>query len=397
MKVLFLLLAFVDGNKSTCLYNDLVEEFRVQGHDIYPIAPALSKQTTGIYDEKNMKVLRVASGSLFSSSKIMKGITNILLPYYYASALKKYYSTTKFDLIVLATPPVTMIDLAAKIKKRDNAKVYLILRDIFPQNAVDIGMISPNGIIYHFFRAKEKKMYHLSDLIGCMSHGNIDFVKEHNSEIPATKLHLLPNWATPKNNIITDSSIKTKYGLNDKYLVMFGGNIGAPQRVENLIALAQLYRHQSDILFLVVGKGTHKVHLEHLVSDTQLKNIIILDYVPVDDYKNLVAQCDIGLISLHENFTIPNIPSKLLGYYEAKIPVLAIVDNHTDLGDILRADKSGYACVAGDTAMIKEKFDQLYNNVSLRKQMGQNGYKALCNSYTTEIAYNTIVNHLTQI
>ena len=298
---------------------------------------------------------------------------------------KKYFSKHRFDLVVTPTPPITFVDIVAWLKKKYPLQSYLILRDIFPQNARDLEMMK-NALLFSYFRRQEKKLYRYSDYIGCMSQGNIDYVIKHNPEVNPKKLSLLPNWQKVYPLAEKNEKVKAKYGLAGKYIAIFGGNIGEPQKIENIVALANEYRNNNSIVFLIIGSGTRKKYLEQLVIDYGLNNIIIKDQLPRADYQELVCNADVGLISLNEKFTIPNIPSKTLSYFNAKVPILAAIDANTDYGKILELSGSGLWSVTGDIKKYKDNFDRLYNEPVLRTQMGENGYAYLVRHLTPEMA-----------
>jgi len=391
MRVLFLLLYHPEPHESSNLYADLVVEFAKNEHEVVVVSAAKEGDPTTFKKENDIAVLRVKTKPFFNVHPVAKGIATLLLPIQFKKAIVKFLSETTFDLILAPTPPITFVDIISYFKKKYTVKSCLILRDIFPQNARDLGMIS-NPLLFHYFRKKEKKLYRYSDFIGCMSQGNIDYVVNHNPEINRKKLFLLPNWQKAAPLLERDESIKEKYGLSGKFVAIFGGNIGEPQKVENIVTLAKQYQGNDHIVFLIIGSGARKNYIEQLVIDSALNNVIIKDSLPRSDYEQLVANADIGLISLSEKFTIPNIPSKTLSYFNAKIPVLAAIDANTDYGKLLEDSGAGLWSVTGDLETYKRNFEILYNSTELRNKMGENGYVYLLKHLTVEIACETIVN-----
>ncbi len=394
MKVVFLALAFPKMDKSKYLYTQLVSQFHENGHDITVVAPAYDENLTGLQIEEGVKVIRVKTLPLFGVGLIKKGIANVLLPYQYKLALKKYAVHLNFDIIITPTPPISLYGVASWLKQKSKGKLYLILRDIFPQNAVDLEMLKKNGLIYSYFRRKEKKLYKASDAIGCMSQGNIDYVIKHNPDLNAEKLHLLPNWGDllPMASKSEIDALREKEGLREKTVVIFGGNIGIPQKLENIVSLAKACQNEENLFFLVMGKGNERDSLEKLVDNQGLTNISIRDGLPQNEYMKWVQMADIGLISLHENFTIPNIPSKALSYYNTKTPILASIDTNTDFGEIIENLNVGVWAEAGNTSELKRKLLELNNNPKLREQMGNNGYNYMKEHLTGKKAYMTILN-----
>ncbi len=390
MKVLFLMFVFPDINKSFNMYTTLAEEFVNHGHDVVVLAPGNNQ--TAIKNEMGINVLRVKTMPIKNVSNFLKGISNLILPLQYNRALKKFYPLWKPDLVVIPTPPITLVDLAVKIKNRHNSRLYLILRDIFPQNAVDLGFIKKGGLLYKYFRKKEIKLYQNADYIGCMSQGNIDYVLRHN-QVDPKKLHVLFNFQKLYHGYGHDnSSLKKKYGIENKFVVVFGGNMGKPQQLENVLALAKHCQQYPDVVFLLLGEGLYVENLKKSLRKERIRNVKIIPTIPKQEYQDLLSVCQIGLISLHQNFTIPNIPSKALDYFNVGIPILASIDRATDFNKILDETGAGLWSYAGDIPSLVENFKKLHQNPDLRKQMGQKARYYFEKNLVPEIAYRTIVS-----
>ena len=396
MNVLFLMISFPDIRENTNLYSDLAEEFRKNGHNIY-VATLLEKkynQKTYLEKVKGLNILRVRAGDWFNvSSLVIKGVTTLTIASYFKKAVAKYFNNIKFDLVIYPTPPITFAPVVKYIKKRDNCKSYLMLRDIFPQNVRDLGLLN-NRLLFNYFRKKEKQLYDISDYIGCMSEGNIQYVLEH-SNINENKLEILYNWGKINyDDKLSDVNYKKKYGLGNKFVAIFGGNIGLPQELEFLLELAKEYKERDDIIFLVIGKGAQKQKIVDLVKSEKLSNVVIKDYLQRNEYENLITQCDIGLINLSRNFTIPNIPSKTIAYFKAGIPILASTDKNTDYKDLLvKKSKAGLWSETGDLKTYKNNFEKLFNDKKLREELGKNGRRFLEEELSVGKAYEIISKH----
>lgn len=383
------MISYPDVAKNTNMYTELTEEFFQNGHDVYVAAP--SKKKTRICMEAGIYVLRIRTLPLFNISTIRKGIANLLLPLQYKRAIRNYFRNISFDLIVIPTPPITFAEIGRYLKKSSDAKIYLILRDIFPQNAKDLGLIK-NPLIFNYFRRKEKKMYKMADSIGCLSPKNIDFVNIRNPEVNINKLHLLPNWTRVNETSNLSFENKSKYGFQDKFIVIFGGNFGLPQKIEFLIEVAEMIREKKEIIFLLVGDGTEMKKIKKMVLTKNLENVRIIDQLPKNEYLELLKGCDVGLVNLSDKFTIPNIPSRTLSYWSLKLPVLAAIDKNTDYGDLLDRCNGGLWSITGNRDAYIANLLTLYNNPQKRKQMGENGYNFLINELNSERAYQTIIS-----
>lgn len=395
MKVLFLLIAFPDPEQHSNLYSDLAVEFTRRGHEVFvaTLREASEGEDTGLQVVRGIKVLRVRCGNLFGVGLIRKGLTTLSLPRRFMAAIRQFFTGIRFDLVVFPTPPITFAPVVRRLKHEQGCRTYLVLRDIFPQNARDLGMIK-DPLTYWLFRRKEQQLYGVSDYIGCMSPGNIQYVRAHNAVDPE-KLEILYNWEAVREEGADGNarSIREKYGLGDRFVAVFGGNIGYAQELEFLLELARLYRDRTDVMFLIIGKGVMKRRIESIVASQDLRNVMMKDFVPRDDYNHLLRACDVGLINLDRRFTIPNIPSKVLAYFAAGIPVLAAIDRSTDFGCLLDDCGAGLWSITGDLPAYQRNFERLLGDVELRRQLGGNGRRALLEKFTVERAYETIMAH----
>lgn len=395
MNVLFLMFVFPDMNKSFNMYTAIVEEFVRNGHNVFVIAPSSSGEETRVNVEKGINVLRVKTLPLKNIPVWIKGISNLLLPWQFKRAYKQYSQSADYDLIIISTPPVTLAGLASELKEKYQAKLYLILRDIFPQNAVDLGFMRKGSIVYRYFRSTEHKLYSIADRIGCMSRANVDYIAKNNPGISKIKVHILENFQIP---YVIDKhkapELIKKYGLEDKFVAVFGGNMGKPQQLKNVLYLAEQCSEFPDVIFIFLGEGIMTGKLREEINGRKISNIRLMNILPKIAYQDLLSVCDIGLISLHENFTVPNIPSKSLDYLNIGLPVLASIDKSTDYGRLLDESGAGFWSYAGDHDGFKRNFDILYRNEALRKKMGANGRAYFMKHLTPDIAYKTIISSL---
>jgi glycosyltransferase involved in cell wall biosynthesis len=388
MNILFLMISYPDVSKNSSMYTDLTQEFVSKGYNVY-VAVANGPFMTKLDIEGGVKVLRVHTLELFNTSYVKKGIANILLPYQVIKAIKKNLSNIDFEAVIVSTPPITYRSTVKKLKKKFKLKVYLILRDIFPQNAIDLGILK-NPFLINYFRKQEKDLYSLIDNIGCMSPDNISYLKKHNPEIAENKIHLLPNWKDVTEYCKPDLSLKKELGFENKFIAIYGGNLGKPQNIDFILGLAKENLYRDNIVFLLIGEGSEKRRIIDLVIKSKLCNVLIKDQLPREQYQEVSKICDIGLVNISDKFTIPNIPSRILSYWEAKLPVLAATDKNTDFNSILYQSGSGLWCLSGDIDTYKQNFDTLYQNKELRTSMGESGYKYLLENCTTSKAFSII-------
>jgi glycosyltransferase involved in cell wall biosynthesis len=398
MKILFLTLARIDSIEVQGIYPDLLRKFRDNGHEVTIVSPTERKygNKTKYIQEGGVRILNVWTTNIQKTNLLEKGFTTLFLEFYYYKAIRKYINYIDVDLILYSTPPITLTNLIKRLKNASNAKTYLLLKDIFPQNAVDLKLISPNSILYKYFRKKEKVLYRISDSIGCMSQANLNYVLEHNPEIIKNKVDVNPNSLEINENInIPRESIFGKYNIpKDKIIFIFGGNLGAPQGVDFLIKHITYCKSIKEAFFLIVGNGTEFNKFKDWIKIEDIKNALLIRELPKSEYDEIISYSHVGLIFLNPNFTIPNFPSRILSYMQHRLPVICATDLVTDIGEIASENKFGYKCFTSDFQSFFDFVVKLINE-DLRIKMGNNGYQFLLNEYNVENSYNKIMNKIT--
>lgn len=358
---------------------------------------------TELKEQDGVHILGVKTLNLQKTNAIEKGVGQVLVESQYKAAIKKYLSDVKFDLVLYSTPPITFPKVIAYLKRQNpQAMTYLLLKDIFPQNAVDLGMMSTSGVkglLYRFFLRKEKKLYALSDYIGCMSPANVNYVIRHNPEVAPSKVEVAPNSVELCHTDNTDSTdynaVRNRYGLPiDKPVFIYGGNLGKPQGIPFLMKCLEANAKRTDCHFVVIGTGTELPKLKAWYDSFNLNNkvnVTVMEGLPKAEYDELVRACDVGLIFLDHRFTIPNFPSRLLSYLENKMPVLCATDPNTDMGRIAEENGFGFWCESNSVDAFTAILDKMI--AANRQAMGENGYQFLKNNYLVEHTYNAIMRH----
>ena len=434
MRVIFITLAHFEDVNGRGIYSDLMRKFRDEGHEVYIVSPCERRmgKKTHIKVKDGVTMLNVRTLNIQKTSIVEKGVGTLMIEGQFKRAIKKHLNDVRFDLILYSTPPITFTNVVRCLKKRNPQAVsYLLLKDIFPQNAVDIGMFSEGSLFYKYFRRKEVALYKTSDYIGCMSPANLEYLLAHNDFLEKDRVEVAPNSIElcadslkfseadgRAKHSIERTYIRHKYNLPiDKPVFIYGGNLGKPQGIPFLIGCLSANASRKDCYFVVVGTGTEYEKLEtwcnrnlnvnlNLNDDLnddhhsaqrdacQSKgfNVRVMNGLPKEDYDELVRTCDVGLIFLDHRFTIPNYPSRLLSYLENKIPVLCATDPNTDIGRIAEENGYGYWCESNSV----EAFTAILNKMiqSDRKSMGMCGYEFLKKNYLVEHTYNAIMKHV---
>lgn len=402
MNIIFITLSNINSVKERGIYADLMRKFRDEGHQVYIVSPAERRmgQQTHVIDIDGVKILKVKTLNIQKTNVVEKGIGTLLIERQYQSAIKRKLSDVKFDLILYSTPPITFTNVVRFLKKRNPQAIsYLLLKDIFPQNAVDIGLFGEKSLFNWYFRKKEISLYKNSDFIGCMSPANVEYLKAHNPYYPSEHVEVAPNaheLIVKKKDEGQEEAekyyIREKYDLpTDRPIFIYGGNLGKPQGIDYLIKCLNANKLRQDCYFVVVGNGTEYDKLSSWSKENQGCCVKLMERLPVEDYDMLVRSCDVGLIFLDHRFTIPNYPSRLLSYLENKMPVLCATDPNTDMGRIAEENGYGYWCESNSVEAFTAILDRMIN--ADRKEMGEKGYQFLKENYLVEHTYHAIMKH----
>lgn len=398
MNVLFLTLLDFNSINERNIYTDLLREFIRNGHKVFVISPVEKRknQETRLIREENATLLKLKIGNTQKTNIVEKGISTLRIESQFMAGIKKYFADVKFELVIYSTPPITFCNAIEYVKERDGAKTYLLLKDIFPQNAVDMGMLSKTGvksILYKYFRNKEKKLYAISDHIGCMSQANVDYVIKHNPEVDPEIVEICPNSVEPIDMSVdkeTKVAIRNKYDIPvDKKVFVYGGNLGKPQGIDFLIECLKSQKDNENAYFLIVGDGTEYGKIESYVNSANQKNLKLMKHLPKEDYDTMVGACDVGMIFLDHRFTIPNFPSRLLSYMQAKLPVLAVTDPNTDIGKVIVEGGFGWWC---ESNCEVDSFDSVIREAcnSCLYELGKNSWGFFMENYDVDNSISII-------
>ena len=219
MNIIFLTLVRISDIEDRGIYQDMMRKFRDEGHHVYIVTAAERRlgQKTSLVDSHCVKILNVRTLNVQKTNIVEKGLGTLLIESQFKSAIKKYLGDIPFDLITYSTPPITFTNVVKYLKRKNPKAIsYLQLKDIFPQNAVDIGMFGEKSIFNWYFRKKEKALYKASDFIGCMSQANLAFVLKHNPEISPERVEVAPNSIELKEKTLEPGQEKAECTISVK-------------------------------------------------------------------------------------------------------------------------------------------------------------------------------------
>ena len=388
MDVLFLFQTFSFQNST--IYLDLLRAVRDAGHHVTVIAGTSDDDCSDeIQLIEGMDVVFLKLEDQFGAGRIRKGLIQLSIGPRMKALIKKRIWDRKFDMTVYPTPPVTLAGAADMCRRHYKCLTYLMLKDIFPQNAVDLHMMKEGGLLHRYFSRMEKRLYAVSDRIGCMSQANIDYMKL-NSPGSSGKLELFPNTVQLKECSSWNEN------QTDRVRFVFGGNMGAPQAIDFLLEGIRKCASVPECCmaeFSFVGSGSETGKLERYISENRPQNLIYMRSMPRDSYERLMEDADVGLVSLSSSFTIPNFPSRVLSYMQVGKPILAVTDRVTDIGRMIADDaKCGWWCPSDDPDAFAAAVAGICSERSCFGEYGRNGRKYLEEHFDVKISVRILEN-----
>ena len=387
MRALFLFQIF-SFQKST-IYLDLLRAVRNAGHSVTAVACTSEDVSDELQIIEGINVYFLKVEDQFGAGRIRKGLIQMSIAPKMKTLIKKRIWDEKFDIIVYPTPPITLAGVVDICRMHYGCCTYLMLKDIFPQNAVDLHMMRENGLIHRYFKKIERHLYYVSDRIGCMSEANIEYMREHNDSDVAEKLELFPNTVEIKpfvghtddsciaENMTDPENPEDQQDTQEKVVsFVFGGNLGKPQAVGLL--LDGIIRCRSDAHFTFVGDGSESSLVEEFVAKKAPKNFTYRHSMPRDEYEQLMKSADVGIVSLSSLFTIPNFPSRVLSYMQVGKPILAVTDRFSDVGRMVSEEAHcGWWCISDDPAVLVNMIDMICTQQDRFHTYGMNGRRYL--------------------
>lgn len=378
------------------MLHELALEFIDLGHQVTVITPNIKAGVSKLDISKldGVNIWRFANGPVKDVGKIKRAINETLMSFNAWRALSSSILKDTFDGVVYYSPSVFFGPLVNRIKKRCDCKSYLILRDLFPQWAIDAKIITEKSLITYYFRYFESLSYHAADNIGLMSDKNLQLFKQVQPKLKNT--HVLYNWAssTPVVTSCESPSIRNRLNLSDKVIFFYGGNIGHAQDMKNLLNLARGLKDLPEAHFLFIGQGDEVGLIEHLTVEWSLQNVTILPSISQGEFKRVLAEVDVGLFSLAKNHTAHNFPGKLLGYMVESLPILGSVNPQNDLQDIINAANAGSVFINGEDDELLFEAKKLLNDSNYRIEQGIAAYNLLNKEFSVKAATMTVLECL---
>lgn len=371
---------------------DLSREFAAQGHRPVVIVPSPMSDKSWVVEQfDGVEVLRVAAPPTRSPSFVRRAIAEMWLPFaMYLNIRRSPFASANWDVLVWYSPPIFFGPLIAKLQRKSMGKkprTYLILRDIFPEWAVDLGLVR-RGPVYLVFKAIAAFQYSVAQVIGVQTESNLDYLAKWAR--PPRRIEVLRNWLEVTPDVGSSIVVKNTPFAGRKIFVYIG-NMGVAQGMDIFIDLIHSLRDRPDVGFLFVGRGTEFARLEAEKAARDLSNALFFGEIDSREIPGLLAQCHVGMVALHPDHKTHNIPGKFVSYVQYGVPVLARVNPGTDLMKLIEAEQVGRAYAGNSVAELKEIAEQLIDDEALRRSMSERGRELGRSMFSSSAAVQQIV------
>jgi len=375
------------------LMRELAEELNARGHRVTVLtssprynlsAGSLGKTYAEHCLESNIEVIRVSTLPHHKVNFMLRGIAQLTMPMMFIAKVKKYLKG-KIDAVLVYSPPLPLAEVGAHVKKKYGARYVLNIQDIFPQNAIDLGILR-DRLIIKWFEWLECRAYGLADKVTAHSAGNRTYLLD-NKKISEDKVAILHNWidTAAYSTGQREGNWRREYGMNGKCIFLFAGVIGPSQGLDLLIAAAKRIRVKyRDVAFLIVGDGTEKCGLIRMAESMGLDNVVFKPFVSQAEYPKLVNECDVGIVSLSSKNKTPVVPGKLLGYMAASKPVVAFLNQESDGHQIIKDAHCGISTVSNSPDDVVLCIETILGRRENLKEFGRNGRKYVVEHFDKE-------------
>jgi glycosyltransferase involved in cell wall biosynthesis len=322
---------------------DLAREFAHQGHALTVLLPSPDQQAPWALEQMDgVQILRLKAPRTKDIGYVRRTLGELAMPFAMLRQFRKSpLATEQWDGVVWYAPSIFHGPLASALKKSSGCKGYLIIRDIFPEWAVDMGLMG-RGLPYRFFDAVARYQYSVADVIGVQTPGNRGYFDKWRLQ-PGRQLEVLPNWLD-KPALACCPIRVNETELAGRKVFVYAGNMGIAQGMDILLDLAEQLSSRIDVGFLFVGRGSDAARLKGSAKDRKLDNVLFYDEIHPDEIPDLYAQCSAGIVALDPRHKSHNIPGKFLTYIQSGLPVLANINSGNDLAQVIRDEQVGQVC-----------------------------------------------------
>lgn len=399
MKILIVTQYFYPENFKS---NDLAFELQKRGHDVTVLTGLPNYPEGKMY--KGYGILKNRNQTLngvkvIRSLLILRGKASgfrLMLNYFSFAFFASFRAVflaieKKFDAVIVHEPsPITQFIPALIFKLLHKTPIYFWVLDLWPESLQVAGNIH-NKYVLNFFKRMTQYFYDSSERILIGSKGFSKSILEKGEY--KSKLIYFPNWA---EDVISMGGKKYPVpALPQGFRVLFAGNIGEAQDIDNILKAALLTKRFSGIKWIFLGDGRKMQFMRDFVKSNSLGDTVYtLGRFPIESMATFFEKSDVLLFGLKDNpiFNL-TVPSRVQAYMSASKPIIGMING--EAGNLINEIGCGFAVGAGDYTSLADKIielSEMSNNV--RDEMGKKAYNYYERNFTLKSCIDNLENIL---
>ena len=319
------------------------------------------KETLYFEKYKKIDIIRVKVSEFDKSNKISR-IKNILD--YFFNAIKAIKKSGKQELIfTISQPPILGGLLGVYAKRKKKAKLVYNIQDFNPEQTMSV-KYSKNKLLLKILMFLDKRSCKKSDLIITVGRDMQETLEKrfNNKNVPNNVV--INNWINEKEVYPIEKNnkkiveFKKKYNLEDKFVIMYSGNIGLSYDLENIVKIMAEFK-DDNVAYVFVGEGSVKNKLVDYVEENKLNNFYFIPYQPKSELVYSLNTADIHLVTNAKGIKGVSVPSKIYGVMATNIPILGILEEGSEAYKIIEDSKCGIIAETGNYEQIRNEIKQL--------------------------------------
>jgi colanic acid biosynthesis glycosyl transferase WcaI len=260
-----------------------------------------------------------------------------------------------------------------------------IVHDIFPDVLARLGTLRNRAAIWFMDRI-ERYFYSRAFFVSVLSSG---FKRNLMGKgVPENKISIIPSCVDTEfiKPLSSADSLRTEWGLEGKFIVLYSGNIGLSQDLDTLLSVASRFRTMSNLCFVIVGEGVKKQHLQARAAELGLHNLQFRPLLPREMVPALYSTADVSLVLLNREIEVESVPSKTFTIMASGRPIIAAVGENSEVEHLLKVSECGIRVSPCDESALYDAILKLYEDKELRSGLGKSGRNYVLQHYSKNVA-----------
>lgn len=301
-------------------------------------------------------------------------------------------------IMVYSNPPVLPV-IAMLAKKLFGSKLVFVSYDVYPEIAVQSGVMGENGIFTKLFNLYNDRLFRVADSVVAVCEDMKDYLQKHRN-VKESKVASIPNWyeddKSPNRIPRSATRLFSDYGEDD-FIVSYLGNLGTCQDADTLIDAIRLLKNDGSVQFIFAGHGNKMPRIKELKEKERISNLNVFEFLHGKDFSDVLKISDCYLVSLIDGLCGLCAPSKTYSYFMAGRPVICVMDERTEIAQDVIQNNGGFIVKNGDSKLLAEYITKLKNDKDMASRMSKSARKIFLSKYEKETCikqYHSLIAQL---